>query len=395
VKALIGAPADIRMGLHQPMNRPVAFIYWGRRGFSRFTLCLAHATREIGLNAYFSISTSNDLYSEFRWLDDALLPVDTFRTAPEALINAPRIIGIRRDLVRWLDKRGIELVITLMPHIWTPLVVRPLQRHGLRYATVFHDATPHPGDIPTGLALRWLFTEARAADTVIALSGFVRDEFIKRGIAPAERIKTVFMPDLAYPGAPECAMINQRRRYAGAPPLRALFFGRLMHYKGLALFTEAIERISAMGTPLHVSVCGEGQLGSILPRLERLGAFIINRRLSDSEIGHLLARHDLVVLTHLEASQSGIISAALGAGVPVVTTPVGGLIEQVLPRGVGLVARAISAAAIADCIVDAAHDFELYNRMLDRISATGTFSMTHFARELVAAASPPTTERKD
>jgi glycosyltransferase involved in cell wall biosynthesis len=381
-------------GLHQPMDGRVAFIYWGRRGFSRFTLCLAHAAREIGLNASFSISTSNDLYDEFQWLDQALFPIDTFWNAPGALINFPRIVGIRRDLIRWLDERGVELVITLMPHIWTPLVVRPLRRHGLRYAAVFHDASAHPGD-STGATLRWLLTEARAADTVITLSGFVRDEMIKRGIAPAERIKAVFMPDLPFPGTQERPIIKQRRRHEGAAPLRVLFFGRLMHYKGLALFAEAVERVKANGTPLRVSVCGEGRLGAMLPRLERLGTSVINRWLSDSEIGHLLACHDLVVLTHTEASQSGIISAALGAGIPVVTTPVGGLIEQVLPRGVGLVARAISAQAIADCIVDAAHDFDLYNRMLDRIGATGTFSMAHFVRALVSATMPAATGEKE
>src|SRR4029078_13439254 len=150
----------------------VAFIYWGRRGFSRFTLEAARAAREVGMNAFFSVSTSNEHFSEFRQLGD-IFPVDTFRTAPGALLNLPHVLEIRRTLVDWLVERQIELVINLMPHVWTPLISCGLGRQGIHYSVVIHSAEPHPGD-PTSMVFKWLLTDARTADCVVTLSGFVR-----------------------------------------------------------------------------------------------------------------------------------------------------------------------------------------------------------------------------
>jgi glycosyltransferase involved in cell wall biosynthesis len=256
----------------------------------------------------------------------------------------------------------------------------------MHYAVIVHDAKPHPGD-PTGLVYKWVLIDAGAADTVVTLGGFVRNELIRRGVASPERIKTVFMPDIVFPGARPHTAAKVRRREAG-PPLRVLYFGRMMQYKGLPLFVEAMERLIAGGVPVEISVCGEGHMDGMSMRLANLGAVVINRWLTDDEVGQLLACHDVVVLTHVEASQSGVISAAMGAGLPVVTTPAGGLAEQVRPRGIGLVSDSIDAQSVADCVGALALDCSLYNAIVDRIGASATFSMTQFLSELVAAMQP-------
>ena len=341
------------------------------------------------MNAFFSVSTSNELYSEFRQLGDAVFPVDTFRAAPGALIKVPHFLRTRRMLIDWLIERQVELVVTLMPHVWTPLISGSLRRQGMHHTVVVHDARPHPGD-RTGLINEWLLGNARVADTVVTLSEFVRQELVRLGIADKERIKTVYMPALEFPGrAPHS--ISKARRRENSPPLRILYFGRLMGYKGLPLFVDAMEILAANGTPVEISVCGEGRLGAISSRLTDLGAAVMNRWLTDEEIGQMLACHDLIVLTHIEASQSGVISAALGAGIPVVTTPAGGLAEQVLPCGAGLVSERIDASGIANCIRALAFDCSLYNRLVDNINSSGTFSMTRFLRDLMAAST--TTKR--
>ena len=48
----------------------------------------------------------------------------------------------------------------------------------------------------------------------------------------------------------------------------------------------------------------------------------------ETEIGALLAWSDALVLPYREASQSGVVAAALAAGRPVIATSVGGLREQ-------------------------------------------------------------------
>jgi glycosyltransferase involved in cell wall biosynthesis len=57
-----------------------------------------------------------------------------------------------------------------------------------------------------------------------------------------------------------------------------------------------------------------------------------------------------VVLPYREASQSGIIAAAHGLGVPVVATPVGALPDQIRNGVDGIIARAVNAEALADAL---------------------------------------------
>jgi glycosyltransferase involved in cell wall biosynthesis len=362
----------------------VAFIYWGRRGaMCRLTLEAARAARAFhDLNVHFSISTTNQLYPEFRQFGDAVFPVDTFRSAPDVLLKAFSIFDVRRKLVRWLKERGVKSVVVLMPHLWTPLVADAVKREGIHYAVIIHDAKPHPGD-PTGSLMSWLLRDASAADTVFTLSNWVASQLVDQGTVRAERIKTLFMPDDLLPTVGRAPLKGRR---TSGQPLRILFFGRLLRYKGLDLFVDAMEILAAERIPIKISVCGEGGLGRLSSRLVKLGAEVINRWLSDVEVGQMLVSHDLMVLTHTEASQSGGIAAALGAGVPVVTTPVGGLAEQVRSRGAGLVAEKVDARSIADCIRALAFDPARYDAIVDQISSTdGCFSVARFMRELVAA----------
>jgi hypothetical protein len=55
-------------------------------------------------------------------------------------------------------------------------------------------------------------------------------------------------------------------------------------------------------------------------RLEGIKAEVINRWLDEDEIATILGRHDVLVAFHIEASQSGVVAAALGAGLPVDVT---------------------------------------------------------------------------
>ena len=60
-----------------------------------------------------------------------------------------------------------------------------------------------------------------------------------------------------------------------------------------------------------------------------------------------LSQYDCMVLSNIEASQSGVVALAHGFGMPVVATPVGGLTEQIKDRHSGL-DRAFRVAA--DCL---------------------------------------------
>ena len=72
-------------------------------------------------------------------------------------------------------------------------------------------------------------------------------------------------------------------------------------------------------------------------------------------------------------------------GMPVVATPIGGLIEQIKDRHSGLIARSVSAAALADAMELFLTDNELRTRLSDGVAQTQVaFSMARFFQLITA-----------
>jgi len=160
-----------------------------------------------------------------------------------------------------------------------------------------------------------------------------------------------------------------------------------MPYKGLSLFVEMIERLQAAGLDIRCGVFGEGSLGAMSARLGGIRAEVVNRWLEEDEIAAILGRHDVLVASHIEASQSGVVAAAFGAGLPVVATCVGGLREQVVDGITGVVTQNVSAEALADAVQRLFFTPGLYESIRLKIAAReGDRSMTRFASEVLRIA---------
>jgi glycosyltransferase involved in cell wall biosynthesis len=84
--------------------------------------------------------------------------------------------------------------------------------------------------------------------------------------------------------------------------------------------------------------------------MAEMGVTLLNRRLSDQEVGDALLRYDALIASHIEASQSGVVAAALGAGLPCIVTPVGGLIEQITDGETGIIADETTASALSAAV---------------------------------------------
>jgi glycosyltransferase involved in cell wall biosynthesis len=374
----------VRSGVHdlgprQP--RHVLFIYLGRRGLSRFTLGLARCMGEMPhVQATFCVSRQNEIFSRFADLPCRLLPVDTFEGPGGALARSYRVRSLYRNVLGELTRRRSAGVVTLMPHVWTPLFAPLIRNHGYRYLTVIHDAQPHPGD-RTSLLNGWVVRDALHADPVVTLSRSVADALAASGAVPRRKLVPLFHPDLDF-GAAQRAPVPD-----GARPFRLLFFGRILAYKGLPTLVEAIELLRADGIPVHLGVFGDGPLGPLQARLEAIDAEVQNRWIADDEVGAILARHHAVALPHNECSQSGVAAAALGAGLPLVGSRIGGLAEQVRDGATGVLAQGTDATSLAAAIRRLAADRKLYAGIRAHIrNSAWERSMRRFAEHLVALA---------
>ncbi|WP_135211585.1 glycosyltransferase family 4 protein [Vitreimonas flagellata] len=317
--------------------RPIIWSYLGRRGaLARFTLDLARALAA-DKSAIFVVSEHNERAAELRSSGAEVHFAPGFAT-PIAGMNPHLILRSRRFFREVLGQVRPYAVVELMGHVWSPFVEDLIREVGAKRTAILHDFRGHPGDL-SGLFTSWIGASAFRSDLLLTLSRAVAYDIVTA--RPKLRPEALFHPWFQAPLTP----IPQHG------PLRMLFVGRLLQYRGLDLFVEGAELARERGVDLRVGVFGAGNISQLRGRLEALGAEVVNRWLKDDELDAVLARYDLVLATHREASQSGVVALGAGAGRPAIVTPVGGLPEQISQGQTGLVARSLEGAAIADAIV--------------------------------------------
>jgi len=343
---------------------PTLVWHWGRAGGGcRFTLELVRGLhRCTDLAVAVSATEGSELAAGLRAEPD--LPLHQVRTfsgdkarlsgklaAASALLRLPRL---GRDFSRALDARPGTLALCAFQSIWDAATIPALSRRCGRFLLVLHDAQFHPGDTYP-LRTTVLRRQVAAADGLIVLSEHTGREARRHHGFPADRIWTV--PHGAFDfGTPRRIRVRDPGQ-----PVRLLFLGRILAYKGLGLLLEACDLLRREGVPFELAVVGSGSMAEHAEALARIQPVTVrNRWLGDTELGGALDQCDIVVLPYVEASQSGIAAAALTAGVPVVATPVGGLAEQVDHGRTGLVCAAVTASALADSIKTLAGDPDLY-----------------------------------
>jgi len=337
--------------------------YWGRRGaLTLFTHQLGKAALENSeLETTISVSRQNEEYETYGEFGSSLFPIDTFQSSYGALLKAWSIPLIRKKLRDRIKRDGTQLVVELLPHIWSPLIMPVLRREGVKYAVIIHDAQRHPGDYRS-IVNSWMKRSMKLADFVITLSDHVADQIRQSNPEYESKLITLFHPNLesntTLSSSP--AKLNK--------PLRLLFLGRIMKYKGLPLLVEAVEKLISKGHQIELGVFGEGNLEVSADKLNAIGAEVKNHWLSQTEISDALTRYHIMVLSHLEASQSGVLALAHGANMPVVSTPVGGITKQITDGINGLLAKEVSAPALADAIEKLIMNPELYSTIRKNIN---------------------------
>ena len=361
----------------------VTFVYLGTaQAFAAFVSELAQvSTLLVDLKVTFIVAANRPASVQLERMGARTLSVPGVKLqAPLSFVRA--YFRTREAFMNFLDAEQQDLVITLMPNVWSPFLAPAIKRRCSAYVTLIHDAVPHPGD-RSGWVTRWLLWDARGADCVVTLSNVVAAALAQRRIKRRDHILPLFHPYLTQGGRPTC------RKFGTGQPFRLLFFGRILAYKGLPLLVDAIEILKLRGMSIVLGVAGAGDIASLKTRLVALGANVINRTLSNDEVAELLTKYDAMVCSHIEASQSGVAALAFGSCMPVVATPVGGLVEQVIPGQTGVLAANVTAPALANAIQELIAVPHLYDQISRHLEETyRSRSMETFLRELIAGTLP-------
>ncbi len=293
---------------------------WGRFGAGpRVAVDFASAFNAVpGVEALLSLSRQSEIMQTGA-APICDLPIDTYqgvRGYLRRIMEGPALVAhLRAELKRLAP----DIALCAMPGPLDLAMQQALRRSGITLAVVVHDADPHPGDgYPLQMTLQRMLV--RRAETVVALSEHVAGRLRSQGLVEERTLIRGVLPQ------PPITGLAPVRAHGG--PFRLLSFGRLLAYKGLDMLAEALGEVLPQ-TDMVVRVVGQGPQGAVLSALSRLPRLQVeNRWVPEAEIPALLGWADGVVLSHREASQSGVAAAALAARRFLVATRVGGLVEQ-------------------------------------------------------------------
>ena len=293
---------------------------WGRRGAGpRYAAELARSFGQMpGTTSLLSLAAGAELLRSAE-PPPCDLSFPTYAGVAGFALRALRAPLIVPRLVRWLRQERVDVALCAMPAALDLVMAAALRRTGVPFAVVVHDADSHPGDgFPIQMRLqRRLIGQANG---LFALSAHVADRLAEQGAA-GRLLMTGSLPPFAFGPPPPPPGTHGGR-------LRLLSFGRLLPYKGLDLLADGLARLGARDD-LEVRVVGSGPESAVLDALRALpGVTVENRWVPEDEVGALLAWSDALVLSHREASQSGVAAAAIAARRWIVATRVGGLQEQ-------------------------------------------------------------------
>lgn len=213
----------------------------------------------------------------------------------------------------------------------------------MRLIYLVHDAEPHSGDFAPRwqrITQRWLIAQAHR---VVVMSEYVRERvLVLNPDLDSERVDVVPLHMLG-------RKLRRGERPTPTGPLRFLFFGRLLHYKGLDLLAQALKEVAQRSDWL-LTIAGDGpERENVIKWFGEMPQVDITRvrYIKEAEIERLIDSHDILICPYRDASQSASVAEALYAGMPSLVTPAGGLAEQIGHGKAGWVSTAATPEAIA------------------------------------------------
>jgi glycosyltransferase involved in cell wall biosynthesis len=218
-------------------------------------------------------------------------------------------------LIRLLPKIIINYQVLYLPyfHLWNLPFILIFRLLGREVVLTVHDGILHKGE--NGYFIqKYSDLMLKASTKLIFLTKYVK-------INVETKFNIVKKSLIAPHGIIKNNYITHGLEKRGK---NILFIGRISSYKGVELLVDVIEEIEN-----EIDKCiiaGKSNYDLNLKDTDKLQ--ILDKYLSEEEVGELLGWADILVLPYLEATQSGVIALGINAELPMVCTLVGGLQEQ-------------------------------------------------------------------
>ena len=333
-----------------------------RYAWELVTALARHPQREFR----FELVSSTELeapYREAEYVVHPILPAirerSTFRTRVGWALNRALHYPIRETcFLRWLA--GRDDVATVHLQEWKPWLAAPVIRRiramGKKTFYTVHNILPHcyPPLIPKRLMDHWIRKACLECEGLFVHTETLAHE-LGRFLGPGHPPVTV-VPHGVWT-VPDSIAANHPLRERLAIK-RLLFFGAIRRNKGLHLLLQALPQLPGY----EVTVAGDPSErdyfdNEIMPRVTALRAggarvHLIDRFVSDAEVGALFSSHSAIVLPYTQefVAQSGVVFMALAYGLPVVASTAGGLHELLGEYEIGATFETGSCRGLADAV---------------------------------------------
>lgn len=319
-------------------------IHWGTSGGGPwFAVRMAGALASTWSGSVFTSFNRNAEIMSFGEPVENTLPVSTYRSIRGLILGLPRMVILGWKLRKFIRHNDVGIVYSAMLSIWQSLCTFAFIPRNVQFVASIHDALEHPGDEHWVLRLcRRL--DIRRANALAVYSDAVRDALRTQLY---RKSKPILLVPLGSDAPNEVARNLEER---GNLPVRLGFLGRIVEYKGLDLFVELIATLRLEGMNVVGVVTGAGTVDPHLIVSSKDTIFWNIGWIPEASLTAAVQGIDILILPYREASQSGVHSLCLSAGIPSVATPVGGLVAQVLSTCSGEIAEAVSARALADAV---------------------------------------------
>ena len=350
-------------------------VQWGRAAAGP-RICLELAT---ALKHQTDIAVSFDLDSD---QTAALIALDvpTFnyrgvRRSRSLIARVQNLLLTGARLRRFIRRNHISTVVSCMEG-WPQSVIVPFAvPRRVKYVTIIHDPSQHSGE-ESWLREFGRRNELRRANSVFTMSAFTAEALsTHHGVSPT-KLATLFHPRFGD--------TTVSPRLHPSTVVRVGLFGRLHEYKGIDILLSAAKILRQRGLSIQAVIDGDGpEARWSTTELGNFAEWHVGY-VADERLPSVIQGYDIVALPYRDATQSGVIALAIAAGLPVVVTPVGGLPQQVLDTGIGIVAKDQSPEEFAAAIELLVQDADLYERCSkSAVAAANQMTWQSFAEGLV------------
>jgi glycosyltransferase involved in cell wall biosynthesis len=319
----------------------ILLIYLGRKGGGNiYSLEMAKAlSKKCDLVAMISRQSQN-LEAWQKAAGISLIEIDTYSNALSAFLST---LNLRKYFSLWKQIKNVnpDVIYYPMIHLWTPII--NLVTPSIPKVTTIHDPIMHKGEKNIILELIQKIAIKQSAIIIILSKVFI-PVIEKYGISK-ERISVIPHGEFSFYMYNNVDNISRESN-------TILFFGRIREYKGFEVLIEAFPLIKNKIPDAKLLIVGQGDITPYQSKLSNLkDVELFNYWIGDYEIAKFFLRSNVVVLPYTDATQSGIIPVAYMFKVPVISTNVGGIPEQVENGKTGILVNAGDPVELAEACI--------------------------------------------